>query len=78
MHTKVTKYNGKEARIHHNGDWSGLATVTWTDDSGNPQEVSVPAVVCVAAAREIVSDAAANVGRMLSDEMKSIEERAGQ
>jgi hypothetical protein len=60
MHTLSTKWNGQPAYVMHNGDWSGMARVTWFE-KGQRQEVEVPGVVFVAAARNVVGDALENV-----------------
>lgn len=36
--------NGHEAHVNHNGDWSGEARVTWTDEC-QTQEVTIPCAV---------------------------------
>jgi len=46
MHTTTidtTEIQGiQRAVVHHNGDWSGEATICWSGDDGSENEVKVP------------------------------------
>lgn len=72
-HTTPFKHNGKEARIIANGDFSGMATVIFTDDAGKEQRVQVPGVAFIAGAREILSGEAEG---MIERTMSDLEQRA--
>lgn len=54
MHTtRVETEEVGEVIVQHNGDWSGMAIVTWQDsDDGPRHEARVPGYVLVACARE--------------------------
>lgn len=53
MHTTIVSSNAIEGvsdlRVHHNGDWSGNATVTWLQE-GKRCEVELPGKVLLAIA----------------------------
>ena len=56
MHTMTTKLpEGGEARIHHNGDWSGDAHVSWDDADGH-HEVKLPSAVLLAVSKDAAKD----------------------
>ena len=43
MHTSVFELDhGSQVKVIHNGDWSGMATVLWTDSDGD-HESEIPA-----------------------------------
>ena len=42
MHTSKFKIQGKEVFVIHHGDWSGDASVHFTDEEGKAQEVTLP------------------------------------
>lgn len=54
MHTTIVETEEVgEVVVQHNGDWSGMATLTWQNaDDGPRHEVRVPAYVLAACARE--------------------------
>lgn len=52
MHTLVKVINGIEYRVHHNGDWSGDATVVYTDRAGGTVEVTMPGELLKACGRD--------------------------
>ena len=56
MITIPTTINGQDARIHHNGDWSGDAIMTWIDETGQRQEARVPCGLLVATAQRMLEE----------------------
>lgn len=65
MHTMAIRTKEKgPVRIHHNGDWSGMAIVSWKEGRGEKArvvEVEVPAEALRACSIQFVKDEIASL-----------------
>jgi len=68
MHTSTFKYDGKEATVHHNGDWSGEAIIVLGNGTLIRREIHLPCALLLAIGhRSAVEAIRDQIGKLLED-----------